>query len=64
MASLKDTDGTEQESDKKKEKGTLESAEENLASIRSTLAALDGLNKRWEVIIGSCRWGRGCTSSA
>ena len=32
-----------------KEKDVLESAEENLASIRRTLAAIDDLNTRWKV---------------
>lgn len=31
------------------EKDVLQEAEENLASIRRTLAAIDDLNKRWKV---------------
>ena len=49
MASRKDPGG--------ERKGNLESAEENLASLRSTLAELDSVSERWEVIrhaVGGC----------
>ena len=36
-------------SDERKRKGNLESAEENLASLRRTLAELDSFSERWEV---------------
>lgn len=32
-----------------KERDVMKEAEENLASVKSTLAAIDDLNKRWEV---------------
>ena len=42
-------DAGDERSGERKGKDNLESAEENLASLRGTLAELDSLNERWEV---------------
>lgn len=34
---------------KEKERDVMKEAAENLASVKDTLAAIDDLNKRWEV---------------
>ena len=43
------SDPGKKEDEKKKKEDTLAKAEENIASVKQTLAALDDLNKRWEV---------------